>query len=246
MNLTRLDRSLRENLRDLLQGYVEHCEVSNHLMARIDFPIYYHGFKFGAPVFTHTGPRQGQEDRKVIGLAGINDRETQVASEILLQFIEILTQQPRLADGSVLRILPVANPVALELEENAPATHDWPILDHLLSQFSEQAADGILEISAADGPEYLLEGEASTALFAALEEVRSGVPQDSDRLRVLVPSSIALTPVGSDVKWRLKLTVPRAWSGAPEVHAISRFIARLIRTHTWLTRGQGSTTPSKS
>ncbi len=240
MNLTRLDRSLRENLKDLLQGYVEHCEVSKHLMARIDFPIYYYGFKFGAPVFTHTGPAIGNENRKVIGLMGLNDPESQIASEVLLQFIEILTQQPRLADATVLRILPVANPVALELDKDAPRTEEWPLLDHLTAQFHEQAADGMIEIIAAENGEYLLEGEAPPLLFAALEEVRAGVPKDSDRLRVLVPEAISLRPVAADVKWNLRLAVPREWNGAPEIHAISRFLARLIRTHTWLTRGSSA------
>jgi hypothetical protein len=240
MNLTRLDPALRKNLKDLLQGYVEHCEVSQHLMARIDFPIYYHGFKFGAPVFTHSGPPNGNEDRKIIGLIGLNNRDSQVASEILLQFIEILTQQPRLADAAILRILPVANPVALELENDAPADGDWPILDHLVSQFHEQAGSGVIEISSGDREVYRLEGEASPLLFAAIEDVRSGVPVDGARSRVLVPETISLNPVSAETRWRLKLTVPNSWTGAPEIHAISRFLTRLLRTHSWLTAGAPS------
>jgi len=236
MNLNRLDRSLRENLTNLLQGYLEHCEVSRHLMARIDFPIYYHGFKFGAPVFTHAGPLAASENPKVIGLIGLNDPTSHVASEVLLQFIEILSQQPRLADASILRILPVANPVAMELGDVAPAINEWSILDHLVSQFHEQSPDGVIEVTAEKDGEYSLTGEASPPLFAALEEVRASIPRDSDRLRVLVPENIALKPVAADSQWILKLNIPRSWTGAPEVHAISRFIARLIRTHIWLNR----------
>jgi hypothetical protein len=238
MNITRLDRSLRKNLRDLLQGYVEHCEVSLHLMARIDFPIYYHGFKFGAPVFSHIGPSEPKGDRQVIGLIGLNDPISQVASDVLLQFIEILSQQPSLAEDSILRILPVANPVALEMEEDAPATEDWAILQHLISQFNEQSGDGILEVISGTGSHYSLEGEASPSLFAALEDVRSGLPVDSERSRVRHPEHIALKPIGSDDRWKLRLTIPHTWTDAPEVHAIARFIARLITTHTWRTRSR--------
>jgi hypothetical protein len=236
MNITRLDRSLRKNLRDLLQGYVEHCEVSLHLMARMDFPIYYHGFKFGAPVFTHIGPSEPQGERQVLGLIGLNDPTSQVPSDVLLQFIEILTQQPRMANDSVLRILPVANPVALELEQDAPATEEWAILQHLIGQFNEQAVDGILEVTSSDGEQYALEGNATPSLFAALEDVRASLPQDSERFRVRHPDHIALTPVASSDRWHLRLTIPRAWTDAPEVHAIARFIARLITTHSWRSR----------
>ena len=243
MNLNRLDRSLRENLTNLLQGYLEHCEVSRHLTARIDFPIYYHGFKFGAPVFVHKGPAAGEDNPKIIGLLGLNGPDSHVASEVLLQFIEILTQQPRLADSSLLRILPVANPVAMELGESAPQISEWSILDHLVSLFHEQAPDGVIEITSDAEAGYFLGGEASPTLFAALEEVRAGVPRDSDRLRVLVPDDIALKPVSDDAQWILRLNVPPTWNGAPEVHAISRFLARLIRTHTWLTRGRTARRP---
>lgn len=236
MNITRLDRSLRKNLRDLLQGYVEHCEVSLHLMARMDFPIYYHGFKFGAPVFTHIGPSEPQGDRQVLGLIGLNDPSSQVASDVLLQFIEILTQQPRMANDAVLRILPVANPVALELEKDAPSTDEWPILQHLIGQFREQAVDGILEISSGDGERYALEGNATPSLFAALEDVRASLPQDSERFRVRHPDHISLTPVAAHDRWHLKLTIPRTWTEAPEVHAMARFIAKLITTHSWRSR----------
>ena len=236
MNITRLDRSLRKNLRDLLQGYVEHCEVSHHLMARMDFPIYYHGFKFGAPVFTHIGRSEPSSDRQVIGLIGLNDPGSQVASDVLLQLIEILTQHPNLADDSVLRILPVANPVALEMGDDAPASEEWDILRHLIGQFQEQAVDGLLELVSGQDDRYSLEGEASPSLFAALEDVHAGLPADSERSRVRYPDHITLKPVGASDRWKLRLTIPETWTDAPEVHATARFIARLITTHSWRVR----------
>ena len=238
METKRLDPSIRKNLRDLLLGYIEHCEVSQHLMARIDFPIYYHGFKFGAPVFTHTGPALNGEEQRLIGLVGLNDSSSQIASEILLQFMEILSQQPRLADASVLRIMPVANPVALELGDDAPEMAEFPILEHLVSQFHEQSVDGIVDISANDGNDYALEGQAPPSLLAALEHVRATVPQADERSRVLVPENRNLQPVSLDERWHLKLSVPHTWTGAPEIHAVARFLARLTQAHAWYLRPQ--------
>lgn len=76
------DRSFRRNLTELLQGYVEHCEVS-HLIARMDLPIYYHSFKFGAAVFTHIGPSEPKGGRQVIGMILLNGPGSQVVSDVL-------------------------------------------------------------------------------------------------------------------------------------------------------------------
>ncbi len=243
MNLNRLDRALRENLTNLLQGYLEHCEVSSRLTARIDFPIYYHGFKFGAPVFTHSGLAADPEHPRVIGLLGLNSPESHVASEVLLQFIEILTQQPRMADSAVLKILPVANPVAMELGDSAPPIADWSILDHLVSVFHEQASEGVIGISADAETEYTLTGEASPALFTALEEARAAAARQQDRKRVLAPERMALSPVAEDSQWNLQLSIPRSWTSAGDIHAIARFLSRVVRTHAWLTRGRPANRP---
>jgi len=228
MELKRLDPSLRRNLKDLLDGYLEHCQVSRHLMARIDFPIYYHGFKFGAPIFTHSDPRHEAEDQKVIGLLGVNTPDSQVPADILLQLIEILVQQPNLAEASILRVLPVANPVALELGEHAPALSDWPILEHLVSKFQAQSADGMLEVVVAD-EEYALEGSASVALFQTLEKITS---PDGKKPFALQPDAIRLTPVSGGVPWHVRLSVPATWTESAKVHSVARFIARLIGAFT--------------
>ena len=229
MELKRLDPSLRRNLKDLLDGYLEHCQVSRHLMARIDFPIYYHGFKFGAPIFTHSNPLREAGQQQVIGLLGVNTPGSQVPADILLQLIEILVQQPNLAEASVLRVLPVANPVALELGEHAPGLSDWPILEHLVSKFQAQSADGMLEVVVGD-EEYTLEGSASVALFQALEKM---ISPDSVKPLVPHPDAIRLTPTSGGVPWHVKLSVPAAWAEAAEVHSVARFIARLIGEFTW-------------
>ncbi len=234
--ITTLHPDLRKNLRNLLQGYVEHCAFSDHLTGRIDFPIYYYGFKYGAPVFTHVGPGHSRQDRPVVGMIGWNTPTSQLASQVLLQFIEILTQHPRLADASVLRILPVANPVALELGEDAPGREEWDLLGHLADQFKEQAADGWIEVHSADIAEFTLAGEASPALYQALEEIQETTPAARATGSIRIPSVVNVKPARPDERWQLRLLVPATWDDSRSVHAVARFVARLIYTEARISR----------
>ncbi len=227
METTTLPSDLRKNLRKLLQGYVEHCEFSNHLTGRIEFPLYYHGFKFGAPVFTHLTPSTRADERPIVGMIGWNTPSSQVPSQILLQFIEILTQHPRLAADSILRILPVANPVALELGPDAPSRDEWDLLGRLADQFKEQAADGWIEVETADVANLTLSGQATPDLYHALEFLEA-VPAFHRRTGIRFPKEVDVIPVPEDGSWRLRVQVPGDWTAAEDIHATARFIARLI------------------
>lgn len=235
MHLTTLHPRFRNNLRDLVQGYVEHCEFSEYLTGRIEFPIYYMGFKYGAPVFTHTAPVKTTDDRPVVGMIGWNTPETRLPSQILLQFLEILAQHPRLADTSVLRMLPVANPVALELDGDAPSREEWDLLGHLADRFKDQAADGWIEVHAAEVKEFTVAGEIGPALYKALEKGRA-IANTSERNNVRFPVSANLRPVPEDERWQLRLLVPSAWDDSRSVHAVARFLARVVHAQARIVR----------
>ena len=240
MHLTTLHPDLRKNLRNLVQGYVEHCEFSPTLTGRIDFPIYYMGFKYGAPVFTHTGPGKAADDRPVVGMIGWNTPATQLPAQILLEFVEILTQHPRLADNSVLRMLPVANPVALELDEDAPSREDWDLLGRLADQFKEQAADGWIEVHAANVEDFTLAGEISPALYKALEKSKI-VASFRQRNGVKFPGVLNLKPVRQEDRWQVRLIVPATWDDSRSVRAVARFLARLVHLQARITGRQRKT-----
>lgn len=237
MHITTLHPDLRKNLRNLVQGYVEHCEFSDHLTGRIDFPIYYMGFKYGAPVFTHTGPGKATDDRPVVGMIGWNTPSSQLPSQILLQFVEILTQHPRLADTAVLRMLPVANPVALELDEDAPTREEWDTLGRLADQFKDQAADGWLEVHAADVSGFSIAGEISPALYKALEKARETATA-RERNGVKFPAFMNVKPVRRDERWHLRLIVPASWDDSRSIHAVARFLARVVHAQAKISRRQ--------
>lgn len=234
MHITTLHPDLRKNLRSLLQGYVEHCEFSEHLTGRIDFPIYFMGFKYGAPVFNHVGPGKSGQDRPVVGLIGWNEPTSQLASQVLLQFIEILTQHPRLAGNSVLRMLPVANPVALELDEDAPSRAEWDLLEQLGERFKEQASDGLIEVQAADVKEFTLAGEISPALYRELEAVSGTIP--AIRGRIAVPGTFHVKPARSEERWQLRLLVPTEWTDPRSIHAVARYLVRIIHAQARVNR----------
>ncbi len=238
MHITTLHPDLRKNLRNLVQGYVEHCEFSEHLTGRIDFPIYYMGFKYGAPVFTHRGPGKASEDRPVVGMIGWNTPASQIPSQVLLQFIEILTQHPRVAGNAVLRMLPVANPVALELDEDAPSREDWDLLSHLSDQFKEQAADGWIEVQTGDVEDFVLAGEVSPALYKLLGKSR-GLGTLPERRGIRLPGFLNLKPARQDERWQLRLIIPSEWSDADSVNGVARFLARLVHAQVGKSRRQG-------
>lgn len=234
MHITTLHPHLRKNLRNLLQGYVEHCEFSEHLTGRIDFPIYFMGFKYGAPVFTHVGPGQPWEDRPVVGLIGWNTPTSQLASQVLLQFTEILTQHPRVAGNSVLRLLPVANPVALELDEDAPDRGDWDLLHALGERFKSQATDGLIEVESVDVADFTLTGRVGPALHRILEKLGEILP--AIRGRVAVPTDFRLETVSAEEPWHLRVLLPSDWTDPRSINAVARFIVRLLYAQTRASR----------
>lgn len=234
MHITTLHPDLRKNLRNLLQGYVEHCEFSEHLTGRIDFPIYFMGFKYGAPVFNHVGPGQLWEDRPVVGMIGWNTPTSRLASQVLLQFIEILTQHPRLAGNSVLRMLPVANPVALELDEDAPDRDDWDLLQALGERFKGQATDGLIEVESTASTEFTLAGEVGPELHRILEKLGEIIP--AIRGGIALPTAFKLQTVRAGERWNLRLQVPEEWSDPRSANAVARFIVRLLYAQTRASR----------
>ncbi len=225
-----LSPKFRTNLKNLLQGFAEHCEISERLSGRIEQPIYFHGFKFGAPVFTFAGP-EGDEGHatRTIGLLGHNTRTSTVASEVLLQLIEVATLRPELAVGQWLRVLPVSDPVTLELETDAPDLTGWPVLQYVADEFRSTATSGLIEIRATSGKSLVIRGAVDVRLYQVLASSvgeRRGLPS----LPILSPFVV----VGPDDRWHLEIEVPDSWAHAGDVLAVSRFIGRVLETHAHL------------
>lgn len=217
MNLLKLDSSLRDNLRNLLQGYVEHCEISDTLMARIETPLYYHGFKFGSPVFTHRQLGVSGDDPPV-GILGLNQGTNTLPSEVVLQIIEKLVQRTDAAGSSPLRMLPVANPVALELGADAPSHLDWPLLDHLIEEFEASSPAGFIAIAPSPAGEFRLGGSISP------EAIRKLVTHQ-DHLKML--GEFHLIPVEAGGAWSLRLEIPERLTSTEVLHTANLVLSIL-------------------
>lgn len=230
MKTRTLAPKFRTDLKNLLQGFAEHCEISDRLSGRIEQPIYFHGFKFGAPVFTFAGP-EGDEGHltQMIGLLGHNTRTSRVASEVLLQLIEVATLRPELAVGQLLRVLPVSDPVTLELETDAPDLTEWPVLQYVADEFRSSSTSGLIEVRATSGKSLVIKGAVDVRLYQVLASnvgERRGLPS--------LPILSSFVTAGPDDRWHLEIEVPDSWNHAGDVLAVSRFIGRVLETHAHL------------
>lgn len=219
----------RANLKQLLQGFAEHCEISDQLSGQIEHPIYFHGFKFGAPVFTFQGPLTDDSPPRVIGLLAHNTRNSTIASDIALQLIEVATLRPELAIDQSLRFLPVSDPVTLELEEDAPDLTDWPVLQYVADSFRESATDGLIEIRPTDGKSLVIGGAADVRLYQVLASNAS-----ERRGLASLPVLSSFVPATAQGRWHLTVDVPVSWNHAGDVLAVSRFLGRVLETHAHL------------
>ena len=235
-NVTKLHREIRKNLSDMLQGFVEHCEFSENLIGKVEFPIYHSGLKYGTPVFTHRGSRKRWGSARIIGLIGQNQIESETPTQILLQFIEILTQNPGLAGESVLRILPVADPVALERGDDDDTATSSRLAQRVVGSFKEQSIDGWIEIRPTQGSELSIEGTVPLSFLQAFEEIDEITPTAKETRRIRVPSSAELRFAHDDRQWKLILSVPASWNGAGQILETARFVAHLLYAEARLAR----------
>ncbi|MBU6303381.1 MAG: hypothetical protein KGS60_17675 [Verrucomicrobia bacterium] len=218
------DPQHRARMRELIQGFIEHCEVSPSLIGRIGRVIECNGRKYGVPVFTIHGPAHDSLNSQFVGLAGVNAGRDARAAETLLQLIERLAIQPRIAAGHVLEILPVTDPVGLELgaaPETAPAQSP---------QFRGESVDGLIELEVTDTDSFVVTAEGDFPFRQAVASAEEGFrrlasEEPGDRLR------IRSSRVAHEGAWKLRLQLPATWSPSVTVHWGSQFLVLFFRAH---------------
>lgn len=230
MTTTRLNSEFRSKMRELIQGFIEHCEFSHTLIGQIERFVRYRGLKFGLPTFTVYGPAQAGLETVFVNLIGVNDDGDATAAETLLQLIERLVLQPQVATGHVLRILPVSNPVALEKGEPILESETLSSLDEALRNFRHSRADGLIELKITDtkqlgfsisGPVSILEVVSSTG--EAMRRLQGEYSQALDTVvrRILNPEG----------PWQLTIEIPRHWNETLAVHWTSQALVVFLRSH---------------
>ena len=108
----------------------------------------------------------------------------------------------------------------------------------MAGQFKEQAADGWIEVQSADVKDFTLAGEISPALYQALEMVQETTPAARGRGSIKVPGVVNVKPIRDDERWQLRLLVPATWDDSRSVHAVARFIVRLVHAQARIARRQ--------
>jgi hypothetical protein len=214
----------RSRMRELIQGFIEHCEVSQTLVGRIERLIEFDGRKYGVPAFTVFGPARAELETQFVGLVGVNDGQDARAAETLLQLIERVAVQPRIAEGSVLQILPVTDPVGLELDAAVPSIPEDPY------KFRREPVDGLIELEVSGAEAFSVAAEGPTPFLQAVasaEEVLHRLAAEEPGDRLVVRSQ----RIRREGAWRLSIRIPQTWPAAASVHWGSQFLVLFFRAH---------------
>jgi len=230
MNTNRLNPEFRSKMRDLIQGFIEHCEFSQNLIGQIERFVKYRSLKYGLPTFTVYGPPHPELETSFVNLIGLNDDGDATTAETLLQLIERLVLQPHVATGHVLRILPVSNPIALEKGDPISDFDVLSSLDEALDNFRRVRADGTIELKVADRAQLALSVSGPISIL----DVVSATGEAMRRLqREETPDFSAIVNQNLDdvAEWHLTIEIPRHWNETLAVHWTSQALVVFLRTH---------------
>ncbi len=228
MSKTRLNPEFRAKMSELILGFVEHCEISRTLVGQIERFVRHGGRKYGLPTFTVYGPPEPGVETRFVNLLGVNSAGDATSAEAVLQLVERLVLQPAIVAGRVLRILPVTNPVALELGH---PVEDEPLLSSLemaVEDFRNLPSDGFVEIRLADSPHLALTVSGDPEIVAAARDTEEAIRRlGSENFREgALLRSVRLRHEG---RWRLVLEIPRDWSSSLAAHWASQVLVVFFR-----------------
>lgn len=229
MSKTRLNPEFRAKMSELIRGFVEHCEISRTLVGQIERFVRHNGRKYGLPTFTVYGPPEPGVETRFVNLLGVNSSGDVTSAEAVLQLIERLVLQPAIVAGRVLRILPVTNPVALELGH---PVEDEPLLSSLemaVEDFRNLPSDGFVEIRLTSSSQLGLIVSGSSEIVAAARNTEDAIRRlNSENFREgALLRSVRLRHEG---RWRLVLEIPREWPSAVAAHWASQVLVVFFRS----------------
>lgn len=233
MNKRQLRPEFRAKLRDLIQGFIQHCEISPFLIGQIEKTFDHGEIRYGVPVFTFYGNPLPEVDTGFVGLLGLNGRhDDQLPAEILLQLIERLALQPAIAGGKVLRLMPVSNPIALERPDLPENELHNATLERIVEGFRHQYLDGLIEVRAGDQETLQIAARGDSAFSEALRQAREALQRLSNETSIADSISPAEAPESFEGDWNMVISVPRSWPDTLAVHWVSQLLVVFFRAHT--------------
>lgn len=230
MSKTRLNPEFRAKMTELVRGFIEHCEISRSLVGQIERFVRHDGRKYGLPTFTVYGPPEPGVQTSFINVLGVNTSGDLAAAESALQLIERLVLQPHIVSGRVLRVLPVTNPVALEL--GRPVVEE-PLLSSLemaVEDFRNLPSDGFIEIQQTESPRLTLAISGNVDVVESVRDTEDAIRrlQSEDSREAILLRSVRLRHEG---RWHLTLEIPREWPSSLASHWASQILVVFFRSH---------------
>lgn len=230
MNKTRLNPEFRAKMSQLVRGFIEHCEISRTLIGQIERFVRHDGRKYGLPTFTVYGPPDPGSETSFVNLLGVNTAGETTTAEAVLQLIERLVLQPNIATGRVLRILPVTNPVALELGRPIDDERLLASLEMAVEDFRNLHSDGFIEIRSTDSSRLAMTVSGRGEVVEAARETEEAIRriQSENFLGGIHLRSVRLRHEG---RWHVALEIPREWPSALASHWASQVLVVFFRSH---------------
>lgn len=230
MSKTRLNPEFRAKMTELVRGFIEHCEISRSLIGQIERFVRHNGRKYGLPTFTVYGPPEPGVQTSFINLLGVNTSGDLAAAESALQLIERLVLQPHIVSGRVLRVLPVTNPVALELGRPVAEEPLLSSLEMAVEDFRNLPSDGFIEIQQTDSSRITLAISGNVDVVESVRDTEDAVRrlQNEDSREAILLRSVRLRHEG---RWHLTLEIPREWPSSLASHWASQILVVFFRSH---------------
>ena len=230
MSKTRLNPEFRAKMTELVRGFIEHCEISRSLIGQIERFVRHNGRKYGLPTFNVYGPPEPGVQTSFINLLGVNTSGDLAAAESALQLIERLVLQPHIVSGRVLRVLPVTNPVALELGRPVAEEPLLSSLEMAVEDFRNLPSDGFIEIQQTDSSRITLAISGNVDVVESVRDTEDAVRrlQSEDSREAILLRSVRLRHEG---RWHLTLGIPREWPSSLASHWASQILVVFLRSH---------------
>ncbi|MCC5806158.1 MAG: hypothetical protein JJU00_07495 [Opitutales bacterium] len=225
-----IERHHREALRDLLLGYVEHCEIAPNLTGTLERTLYHHGVKYAVPAFSFRGPIPPDGPTRFIGLVAGRHGGDRLSAEVTLQLIERLVLQPGLGEGLWLRILPVLDPVGLERGNEAAPPAELGEIDEAVRL---RCGHGVIEIATSNRafPAIGLRAdpEWKEAAYAAVESTDRLASEGDGSPDTRYRFQVNELPASARVPWNLYIAIPASWNPSAATHFASQWLLVFFR-----------------
>ena len=170
----------------------------------------------------------------MFGVIALNRAGLAAPSCVAVRFLDLLNELPGLAGGATLKILPVADPVALEGESCETTVNPFMASQHVSAGFHGLACDGLLEIRSSPGAKTWLEGNTTPRMLRAISELRSQARNRSAADDCSVLSHVYLKRVTSGQRWDLQLHIPELDLSEDSIAALARIVAGIFTAHSAL------------